>query len=195
MTAVGLSAAAASSAQASYVAIFEQFGSNVVETGGGTLDLTDLTPNTLVATNAAFVNPAAGIFDSGASGAPIQRFDGASGPSDFGPGSTTFASSSSGDGVAISSRFGQLFVPQDYVSDSPLSETSTYLSASFDSLGLTPGAYVFSWGSGAHTDTFTIDIVENPVPEPSTWAMMLIGIAGVGYAAFRRKGVLAERSA
>ena len=26
------------------------------------------------------------------------------------------------------------------------------------------------------------------VPEPSTWAMMLLGFAGLGYAGFRRTG-------
>jgi hypothetical protein len=26
-----------------------------------------------------------------------------------------------------------------------------------------------------------------PVPEPSTWAMMLIGFAGIGFMAYRRK--------
>jgi hypothetical protein len=25
------------------------------------------------------------------------------------------------------------------------------------------------------------------IPEPSTWAMMLIGFAGIGFAAYRRK--------
>jgi hypothetical protein len=34
-----------------------------------------------------------------------------------------------------------------------------------------------------------------PVPEPSTWAMMLIGFAGLGYAAFRRKGAAGAISA
>lgn len=49
------------------------------------------------------------------------------------------------------------------------------------------------------TDTFTISalhgsnatglsnsFVENSIPEPSTWAMMVIGFMGLGYAAFRR---------
>ncbi len=27
----------------------------------------------------------------------------------------------------------------------------------------------------------------SPVPEPSTWALMLLGFAGLGYAAFRRR--------
>ena len=34
----------------------------------------------------------------------------------------------------------------------------------------------------------TITAAPPPVPEPSTWAMMLVGFAGLGYAAFRRKG-------
>ena len=34
-----------------------------------------------------------------------------------------------------------------------------------------------------------------PVPEPSTWAMMLIGFAGLGYAAVRRKGAVRAISA
>jgi hypothetical protein len=35
-------------------------------------------------------------------------------------------------------------------------------------------------GSGTYSTKFTL------IPEPSTWAMMLIGFAGLGYAAFRR---------
>jgi hypothetical protein len=34
-----------------------------------------------------------------------------------------------------------------------------------------------------------------PVPEPSTWAMMLIGFAGLGYATTRRKGAVRAISA
>jgi hypothetical protein len=33
------------------------------------------------------------------------------------------------------------------------------------------------------------------VPEPSTWAMMLAGFAGLGYAAIRRKGARRSGSA
>ena len=29
------------------------------------------------------------------------------------------------------------------------------------------------------------------VPEPSTWAMMLLGFAGIGYLAYRKRGALA----
>jgi hypothetical protein len=31
------------------------------------------------------------------------------------------------------------------------------------------------------------DVVTSPVPEPSTWAMLLLGFAGIGFMAYRRK--------
>jgi hypothetical protein len=51
-----------------------------------------------------------------------------------------------------------LFVPNGYVSDSPLSDTSTYDNQTFVTLGATPGTYVWTWGSGADADSFTLDI-------------------------------------
>jgi hypothetical protein len=46
-------------------------------------------------------------------------------------------------------------------------------------MGLTPGTYVYTWGSGANADSVTINI--SAVPEASTWAMMLAGLAGLSY--------------
>jgi hypothetical protein len=108
------------------------------------------------------------------------------GPHDFGFAGGKFADASSGDYVGIQTAI-LIFVPIDYVSGTTLSETSTYTDSSFASLLMIPGSYVWSWGAGAHADTFTINIGVSPVPEPSTWAMMLIGFAGLGYAAVRRK--------
>jgi len=31
------------------------------------------------------------------------------------------------------------------------------------------------------------DVAVAPVPEPSTWAMMILGFAGVGFIAYRRR--------
>jgi hypothetical protein len=80
------------------------------------------------------------------------------------------------------------------MSGASLSETSTYDDATFASLGITPGTYVYSWGSGANADMLTI-IIGGSVAEPSTWAMMLMGFAGLGYAAFRRHAAVASISA
>lgn len=96
---------------------------------------------------------------------------------------------------------GVLLLPPAYASGTPFSEFSVYAGATLASLGLTPGLYVWSWGSGAHADTFTIDILADsgseasPVPELSTWAMILVGFAGLGYASLRRKTVVAAISA
>jgi hypothetical protein len=94
-----------------------------------------------------------------------------SGPSSFGSGGRTEASGSSGDLVGVDlSFFGQnaLFVPQDYVSGSPLSDTAAYNNQTFTSIGATPGVYEWTWGTGANQN-FTLDISVTPaVPEPST---------------------------
>jgi hypothetical protein len=190
ITALSFGVLAAPSAQAAYVTTFEEIGSNVVEVGGGTLDLTDLERVGGIFTK-LFVTPSEPSYASGTKGDQGDIYEGAlSGPTNWGPGVTTFASSSSGDLVALVPFGAEIIVPDDYDFGDPLSETSTYLGASFASLGLTPGSYVYSWGTGDHADTFTLNVVAGSVPEPSTWAMILIGFAGLGYAAARRKRVV-----
>jgi hypothetical protein len=118
-------------------------------------------------------------------GSGVEGFYGGpvSGSANFGSGGQTLSSSNTGGPVEISPR-SFLGVPSGYVSDSPLSETSTYLSQTFSSLGVTPGTYKWTWGSGANQN-FTL-VVESAVPEPSTWAMLLLGFAGLGYAGYRK---------
>ena len=53
---------------------------------------------------------------------------------------------------------------------------------------MTPGRYEWTWGSGANQN-FTLVIGE--VPEPSTWALMLIGFAGLGFVGYRQQQKLA----
>ena len=147
----------------------------MVESGGGTLDLTDLfRSNEFDAPNVPSVDPPLSDFFSGAASPIVAAYKSVSGPSGFGAGLGTFASFSGGDPVGLQASL--LFVPLDYVSGAQLSETSTYLNASLASLGMTPGTYVWSWGFEDHADTFTLDIGEAippPVPELSTWAMVL----------------------
>ena len=72
----------------------------------------------------------------------------------------------------------------------------------FAPLTFAPSAYTASFtetlGPGDYTVVITGTanralgvggtVTTSSVPEPSTWAMMLLGFAGLGYAAFRRKG-------
>ena len=80
----------------------------------------------------------------------------------------------------------ELILPAGYVSGNTLSDGATWNSASFSSLGATPGIYVWKWGSGAHADSFTLDI-GSAIPEPSTWALMALGFAGLGFAGWRSR--------
>ena len=61
------------------------------------------------------------------------------------------------------------------------------------SLGLDPNnpvafvtALTFT-GAGSFTGTMTPITITTAVPEPSSWAMMILGFAGVGYMAYRRR--------
>jgi hypothetical protein len=190
---LALGALSVSNAQAKYVAIAEEEGPNVVIAGSGTFDLTDLSGgHGLDGPIQGFVDPdnaAIGIGTPQAISTALGDIHPPSGG--FGSGSGAIASSGTGDPVGA--EVGFLFGPLNYVSGAHLSGSSTYLGQSFASLGMTPGEYVWTWGSGDHADSFTLDVggvIPPPagVPEPSTWAMMLIGFAGLGYAAVRRKG-------
>jgi hypothetical protein len=173
-------------AEAKYVAIFTQDGPDVIEVGGGTLDTMDLTIVGRGALTRPFVSGNTGAYVSGSrddtGSSYIGLFDG---PAKFGSGSLFQPTESAGDPVGFSASSGFVYVPDNYMSGAPLSETSTYVDATFASLGITPGTYVYSWGSDAHADTLTIEI-GSPIPEPSTWALGLIGFAGLGYASYRR---------
>lgn len=59
-----------------------------------------------------------------------------------------------------------------------------------------PGSYVvdnsFAVATGAKTNTLAVQV--NAVPEPGTWAMMIIGFAGLGFMAYRRNSRPALRA-
>jgi hypothetical protein len=77
-------------------------------------------------------------------------------------------------------------VPLGYVSGTSLSATSTYAGATLLSLGVTPGTYTWTWGTGVHADSFTLDIVAPAVPDSGS-TVSLLGCALLGLAALRRK--------
>jgi hypothetical protein len=52
-----------------------------------------------------------------------------------------------------------------------------------------------TYNSGPDTLGFSLSDVAPAVPEPSTWAMMLLGFAGVGFMAYRRKAKPASMAA
>jgi hypothetical protein len=76
----------------------------------------------------------------------------------------------------------------------PVGPTITVSPLSFETLVLTFPLSPFTGGvleiSGPRNENYTLTIstaVASAVPEPSTWAMMILGFAGIGFMAYRRK--------
>ena len=169
--------AVAPAAQAGYIVTLEQVGSNVVATGSGAIDLTGL-PVIGQGDSLSAIAPVVAVITTG----PAFRVQvnlyglGLVGPTMFGSGFTSFASSGSGDFVGIHGDERFLFLPQGYVSGHALSDSSTYNGATFGSLGLKPGTYKWTWGTGANQN-FTVNV---GVPDSgSTDALLLLGLAAL----------------
>jgi hypothetical protein len=167
-----------------YTITLEELGSNVVATGSGPLDLTGLSFD-FPSFQSAGINPNGAVIVTGSSG-PADFYTGFTGPTSFGSGSTTAASSSSGPLVGIAGVNGFLMVPQGYASGDPLSDSATYTGATFASLGVTPGTYVWTWGTGLENQNFTLIIGGAGVPDGGS-TVSLLGCALLGLAALRRK--------
>jgi hypothetical protein len=104
-----------------------------------------------------------------------------------------FPNTSSGDLVGIAGNVnvgadhvGVLTVPDGYVSGTALSDSMTFNNATFASLGLTPGTYVWTWGTGLENQNFTLVIGGAGVPDGGS-TVSLLGCALLGLAAVRRK--------
>ena len=134
--------------------------------GSGAIDLTGLSFLASGTQGGAIMQPPIGAIVTGATdSADITVFSGLSGPTSFGNGAGDSASSGSGDRVGIVGSFRQLVVPDGYVSDAALSSSSTWNNATFASLGVTPGTYVWTWGSGLPNQNFTLIIGGAGVPD------------------------------
>ncbi|MBV9008588.1 MAG: VPDSG-CTERM sorting domain-containing protein [Verrucomicrobia bacterium] len=167
-----------STAQANYIVTLQQVGPNVAATGSGAIDLTGLSLSQSSATKAG-LDPHSGTITTGpATFTPFDLYQGPiTGPGSFGSGLGILASSGSGDiaGLTLASR---ITVPQGYVSGTVLSDSSIYNNATFASLGLTPGTYEWSWGTGANQN-FTLQIGTSRVPDSGS-TLVLLGASLLG---------------
>jgi hypothetical protein len=165
-------------AEASYIANIYQSGGNVVTSGSGYIDTAALSAS-VTAQSFPLMDPANGSVNLGADGlVDIRDYTGATGAADFGSGGYSFPSSGTGDFIGIYGTSGAIYLPAGYVSGSALSATDTYDSTTLADLGLTPGTYVYNWGSGLNADSFTVD-VQAPAPEPGTVCLFGVGVLGL----------------
>ena len=81
-------------------------------------------------------------------------------PTSFGSTGTAGALSGSGSTFAIlpNGTNRNLLVPTGYVSGTVISGSTTYTNSTIAGMGLTPGTYTWSWGTGANTSTLIMTI-------------------------------------
>jgi hypothetical protein len=174
-------------AQAGYTVTLMQQGSNVIASGNGSIDLTDLSADGIGFTNAGIFPafPMGSIVVGPASSTAATFYTGSMGPLSFGSGGQTAARSGDGDlvGILVSTDvFGgldtDLVVPQGYVSGNPYqtprSMTARPLSAS--ALYLAPMC-----GDGAPGRTPTASpSISQPLRYPSRQGSHSSGLASPG---------------
>ena len=138
-------------------------GGNVVMSASGSLNINDL----------ILVSSSTGPYGGGGLGVTTATFlmgtfpgNGAqySGftttPSNFGPGAGGGgATSSSGDVFGVIFQGAppySLIVPVGYTTGTAISSSQTFSGQTLSSLGLTPGTYTYTWGSGANADSINV---------------------------------------
>ena len=175
-------AATAARAHAAFTFTLTQVGSTVVVVGSGSFNIAALTLTTTAGNQSAGINPFGGQLTAGG-GTLIDVYTGVTGPSTFGSGFFTSATTPLGDIVGVTGSLGHLTVPTGYVSGTALADSVTF-NKTLSALGANVGTYVYTWGAGATADSLTITV--NPAPEPSTWAMLLGGAGVLGLSVRRR---------
>jgi len=171
-----------------YTVTLEQIGANVVGTGSGALNFIDLNFNSFLHTNAQ-INPSGGTILTGLQDQVFSEdiYTGSiTGPTSFGSGGLTNASSGSGFLVGINGALDQVFIPGGITTNQPLPGSATWNNATFASLGLTPGTYTWTWGTGLPNQNYTLIIGGAGVPDGGS-TVSLLGFALLGLAALRRK--------
>ena len=173
-------------AQAGYIVTLQQVGPDVVATGSGPIDLTGLS-FFITQSGGAAMEPQLGNIFTGQHALSESIYLGISGPTSFGSGGVAIPNSASGDQVGIAGNAGFLLVPTGYVSGNALSDMATYSGKTFATLGVTPGTYVWKWGTGADQN-FTLQII-GPATMPdsgSTVGLLFLSLAALlGASRFR----------
>jgi hypothetical protein len=160
-----------------------QNGNDVVLEGSGSFNLSALTEITGAATSSgsSIVADPPGVIVGGTNQVNVDVYGGFSltAPSNFGNlSSGLFADSGANDrfgtGTAqiLTSRVPLIIVPEAYTSGADVTGSAIFTETSFATMGITPGIYTWTWGTGIEFDSLTLHII----PEPGT--LMLLLVAG-----------------
>ncbi len=171
--------------RASVIITIAESGSDVVATATGSVDTGGLTLSSSIG-NSASVWPSfalgGNLFLGTTVSSTLESFSGVFGPASYGTGSRTAANSSSGQLFGVATT--RVYLGPGYVSKTPFTSTATWNSATLSTLGITPGTYTFTWGTGGNADSMVINA--GAVPEPEQYAVVA-GVLCLGVAAWNRR--------
>jgi hypothetical protein len=152
----------------------QQVGPDVIASFSGSVDLGGLSlESSFHFATAGFEPSSGGIWIGPPPGSTIahDRYGSLStGWANYGSGNFTGADVNSGDVFGFGVP-GKIVVANGYVSNSFISGSSTFQNTDYTTIGLTPGVYNASWGSGGNFDSATLTVT--PIPEPAAWIGML----------------------
>ena len=147
-----------SGASGNFNVTISQVGPNVVWNGSGSFNLAALTsagPSTI----GGGYQASQAVWAIG----PLVAIDSYSGtityPGSFGAGGAAVTSNTGSTFGILPGGSGRLlYVPSGYTSNTTISGTSTYANQTIAGMGLTPGTYTWSWGTGGNTSTLVMTI-------------------------------------
>ena len=173
-------------ANASVVINIAQSGGNVDVTAAGSLDLTGATFDHSQPYSTGIIPGGSNWYIALGTTPGMDWYQLTSVDLPFGTSGTYFTSSiTSGDAFSIwGFSGGQPLVglTTGYTSGTSISADMTLPGETIAGMTLIPGTYTFTIPS----DTIILNIAGTTVPEPSTWTMMLNGLAALGFAGYRR---------
>jgi hypothetical protein len=159
-----------------YIEILE-VGSNVVMSGTGTANTSSLTSGGTLSVGSVIYPSADNVTLLSAGLTEVREWTGITGIfPDMGPGSFTQSFNRTGTySLGIMENYlgdVTLYLDTAYVSGTEIGPTTaTFNSTNFTTLGINPGTYTWSWGSGPTADSFTVQVGPlSPTPTPTETA-------------------------
>lgn len=200
---------AATQASATVTVTIRESGNDVVESAMGSLDVSSFTNQIGLIGTQSYINSGIANLIMGPDSYNSNNTDDWAnyyfapyyseivGPASFGTSLTSFIPTSrSGDAFGTVRILGPgldyriLIAPHGYVSGTQIASQAVFANRTFAAMGLTPGTYTYSWPS----DSIRIEIgnLNAAVPEPASWAMMLVGFGFAGAMLRRRRRIAAS---
>ena len=176
-----------------FIITFSQNGVNVDAQGTGSINTAALM-FIRFDTNGAVVDGNVAEMTIGQPGAISTEYSGITGPTSFGTAGMIFASSGIGGAAGLNGEIHELIVPVGYPSGTTFTASATWDNQTISGLGLTPGTYTWTWGSGATADDLKVVIPSaTAVPEPSSLILAgtALGVVGLCRGIRRRRDAAA----